>query len=169
MDEEKHIKELANLCRVCGGPVKQNRLCKDHEVALKSVFSIDISTDKPNVHPQKFCKRCYAVVSRSSKAEAEGRVYLLAVEPAEWCVQVKENSMVCESINATKKGGRPQKGRKRRGRPSSDGTRTLLMEAQKLAPPSFFRREAGEAFTIHLNSSWPPIHRCTVPHLLGAT
>ena len=54
MDEEKHIKELANLCRVCGGPVKQNRLCKDHEVALKSVFSIDISTDKPNVHPQSF-------------------------------------------------------------------------------------------------------------------
>ena len=87
MDEVKHIKELANLCRVCGGPVKQNRLCRDHEAALKSVFSIDISTDRANVHPQKFCKRCYAVVSRSRKAEAEGRVYLHAVEPAEWCVR----------------------------------------------------------------------------------
>ena len=156
MDEVKHIKKLANLCQVCGGPVKQNRHCKDHEAALKSVFSIDISTDKANVHPQKFCKRCYAVVSRSSKAEAEGRVYLHAVEPAEWCVHVGEDCMVCGNISTRQKGGRPPKGRKRRGRPSSDGTHTLLTEAQKLAPPNFFpeKQEKPSQFT----STVPGLH-----------
>lgn len=138
MDEEQHIKELENLCRVCGGPVKQNRLCKDHQAALESVFSIDITADKSNVHPKKFCKRCYAVISRSSKAEAEGRIYLHAVEPAERCVHVGEDCMVCGNISSKQKGGRPPKGRKRRGRSSSDDMHTILTEAQKLAPPSFF-------------------------------
>ena len=53
-----------------------------------------------------------------------------------WCVGI--------SASASAQGKRRQtpKGRKRRGRSSSDGTHTLLTEAQKLAPPGFFPREA---------------------------
>ena len=91
------LKELVYLCRACGGPVKRNRLCKDHEAALKSVFSIDIPADKANIHPKRCCKRCYAVISQSNKTEVEGRIYFDAVEPTEWgrivwCVEILAQS-----------------------------------------------------------------------------
>ena len=42
MDEQKHIQAIESLCRVRGGPVKQNRVYKDHQVAIQAVFSTDI-------------------------------------------------------------------------------------------------------------------------------
>ena len=62
MDEQKLIQAIESLCRVCGEPVKQNRACKDHQVA---VFSIDITKDCDNIHPKRLCKKCYAVLGSS--------------------------------------------------------------------------------------------------------
>ena len=62
MDEQKHIQAIESLCRVCGGPVKQNRACKDHQVAIQAVFIIK---DCDNIHPKRLCKKCYAVLGSS--------------------------------------------------------------------------------------------------------
>ena len=138
MDEQKHIQAIESLCRVCGGPVKQNRACKDHQVAIQAVFSIDTTKDCDNIHPKKLCKKCYAVLSRHNKAVAEERVYLHSVQPVEWRVHDAENCSVCESVTNKKKGGRPPKRRKGRGRPSSGDFRSALLDVKHIAPSSFF-------------------------------
>ena len=116
MDEQQHIQAIQNLCRVCGGPVKQNRPCKDHQEALQAVFSIDITNDSENIHPKRFCKRCYAVQSRYSLAATDGRVYLHSVVPVEWCVHTAVDCKVCDSVHSKlMRGGRPSKGKKGRG------------------------------------------------------
>ena len=90
MDEQQHIKALESLCRVCGGPATQNRPCKDYLEALYLVFNIDTTADRPQIHQENFCKRCYAVLQRFCKAEEEGRPFLHSVEPAEWCTHSDE-------------------------------------------------------------------------------
>ena len=75
---------------------------------------------------------------RSNKAAAERQVYIHSVEPVEWCKHTAERCKVCENIVMRQKGGRPTKQRKGKGRPTSTDTHTLLTEAQKIAPTSFF-------------------------------
>ena len=143
MDEQQHIQALGSLCRVCGGPANQNRPCKDHTEALISVFNVYTTTDSPQIHPKNFCKRCYAVLQRFNKAEEGGRLFIHSVRPVEWCSHSNECT-VCQRITKKFKGGRPPKGRKGRGRPTTSATssasdlRNTLAEALKCAPPSFF-------------------------------
>ena len=57
-----------------------------------------------------------------------------------------------QSMWKKQKGGRPAKGRKRRGRPTSGDAHTTLLEVQRIAPPSFFP-EMSERSIQHIPAS----------------
>ena len=149
MDEQQHMIALESLCRVCGGPINQPRPCKDHSEALYAAFNVDPAADRPQIHPRCFCKRCYSVLQRYNKAEEDGKVFLHSVEPVEWCAHSAGFCSVCEVIETKRKGGRPPKARKGRGRPTtstSSDLRNALAEAIKCAPPSYFPKNQKRAF-----------------------
>ena len=88
----------------------QSSRTEDHEATLKSVFSIDIFTDKENVHPQTICKRCYAEVSWSSKAEADGKsIFMLWNLLNGVCTLWRMDCMCVETSAQGKKEADPQK------------------------------------------------------------
>ena len=58
------IHALDKHCRVCGGTLKRGKHpCSEQQEALLATFGLDISTDSPDVHPQRFFHRCYATYS----------------------------------------------------------------------------------------------------------
>ena len=165
MDKGQHIKELVITCWVCGGPGKQNRLCKDHEAALKSLISLQT---KPMSIPRSRTSVAMLWHHGPAKWRLKGESISMQWNLSNgvcmlgrivWCVQI---------LAQNKKGGRPSKRRKRRGRPSSEDTHNSH-RGTETSTPYLFPREAGQACTIYTNSPWPQVHRCTVPYLLGTT
>ena len=78
-----HQTRLKCLCRVCGCSLKHSRTIydsKSHKDDLMGVLHIDITRNSPSVHPGHLCEKCKTVLSKSTKATAEGRVYRPSVQ-----------------------------------------------------------------------------------------
>lgn len=66
-DMDGHSKELQQHCRVCGCSTVKDRVtytCSAYHEALFEAFGIDVMADDTNVHPSRFCNRCYPAMKR---------------------------------------------------------------------------------------------------------
>lgn len=105
---EEHMKNLANLCRICGNRLKKLKetyqttySCKDHREFLEENFQINTEKDDPAIHPPRFCNLCYRTHTRE-------RFY--------WEIHVDENCSTCGKEDKAKKGGRPKKSKRGGGK-----------------------------------------------------
>ena len=71
---ESHIRHLNVLCRICGEKLsKQKARCENsHSVAehsdlLSKNFGLNVEKDESEVHPTRFCDKCYISTSDSHK------------------------------------------------------------------------------------------------------
>ena len=111
--------------------------CEDHKDGLLEVFGIDPTRDLEYKHPPNFCERCQAVLSKAVAAAKEGKIYLHSVKVYEWSEHVELDCQVCEHVVKSKKGGRPKKARKNRGRPTAISAHTRLQQIENCAQESY--------------------------------
>ncbi len=122
--QNPHFSALAGLCRVCGKLLTTQKLtydCKDHSNDLCHTFGINISNDKAEIHPPKVCYDCYRSMKRHLKLDQKGREYNHATQVMQW-QEHSDECQTCELFTKSRRGGRPKKSRKNRGRPTSDET-----------------------------------------------
>ena len=113
--------------------------------------------------PQEVLQAVQCCSVRSTKAAAEGQIYIHSVEPVEWCEHTAEGCKVCENIIKRQKGGRPTNNRK-----GGVGQQALLTEAQRISLTSFFpEMQKKKAFTSGANNPWDQLSWCRVSHLWG--
>ena len=119
-----HIDRLNLLCRICGKRLakskeqSQPKKCEQYASQIKSVYGIDINTDKEDSHSLHICRKCYArllCVVRAGANPAEKTIQNAKkdVENSKniWSkfdknVSVTECS-VCSTYTKQSKGGRP--------------------------------------------------------------
>lgn len=104
--------------------------CEDHQHGLLEVFGVDLAQDFEHTHPPHLCERCQAVISKAVAAGKEGTIYLHSVKVFEWSEHAEMECHVCNHVAKSKKGGRPKKARKNRGRPTADSAHTRLDQLQ---------------------------------------
>ena len=97
---------LNTLCRVAGRKFSlcsQKMRCdtKQYKETLLEVFALDISQDKPYVHPQFMCLLCECSLSRSVKGGC-GPVVV-------WKPHHRTACTLCSDAQAKSKGGCPPK------------------------------------------------------------
>lgn len=56
--------------------------CRTHHDGLYKAFGIDVMEDETEVHPSRFCNRCYASMTRKSFANS--------LVPFEWTAHTNE-------------------------------------------------------------------------------
>ena len=160
MDE---VNQIDSLCRVCGGPVKQNGAYKDHYAALLSARTIMLLT-KMDRDPKRFCKRCCVVMLRSNKAAAEGKVYIQSAEQVEWCEHTVEGCKVCEILSR----GRKLADQQNNGKEGVDKQALTHSDwGSEDSTDKFLPRDARKAFASGANNPWDQPSWCGVPHLWG--
>ena len=81
---------------------------------------------------RQLCEKCKTVLSKSTKATAEGRVYRPSVQISEWLPHNPNGCPVC----TVPVGGRPRKATKNRGRPTLNSTHTLITNIKQCSTPS---------------------------------
>ena len=116
MELELHSAALAGLCRICGGRSSNHRVtyeCTEHTKGLMGTFLVDVSQDKPDIHPAHFCNNCYRAC-RHEKPESEGKDYNCSIQVQQWDEHATDT---CNKFSNSKKGGRPKKATKNCGRP----------------------------------------------------
>ena len=111
MYRNKHQQYLDNHCRFCGKPFgKQTRYSCTKYASIVELFGVDHTCDNPDVHPTKFCNRCYSAAMRT-KHSTKCTSLSTSVEwfpPNDICA-------VCDGQHR----GRPKKLRHPGGRPSN--------------------------------------------------
>ena len=72
-----HMKNLADLCRVCGELLQKSKkavtsefLCMKWKDFLAEKFEIFVEKDLEEIHPQYFCHSCYAHPYRRTLVKA---------------------------------------------------------------------------------------------------
>ena len=135
---EQHSLALQSLCRVCGrhcSPAKKRRAvykCVDHSSDLNTVFSIDVASDSPLVHPKSFCQACKGKIYNHKK----GKIMGSTVNTKEWHPHQDVQCPTCLHYTAVQRGGRPSKTYLSRpsllSRPALSHTPPSLMTVQEV-------------------------------------
>lgn len=95
---EQHKCQLDDLCRLCGcKPSKLRKqatmakkrpsymyMCAEFHEELLSAFHIDTTKDSPEIHPPKFCNKCYVMMKRVTVASQSQTSYKCLLEPYDW-------------------------------------------------------------------------------------
>lgn len=125
---DTHKSAINSSCRVCGGLLNSKTrkygrhlptfdINKNQASELQSVFGIHVENDDES-NPKKMCWACYKIVNRSRSDGSETSVAIShSVKAVLWSPH-NSNCEVCERFLALRKGGRPKKLAKNRGRPS---------------------------------------------------
>lgn len=107
----EHINYLADLCRICGEKLSKSKaskeisyVCATNIQFLEEAFGINVEKDVKEVHPTRFCKKCHLTHSRT---------------PVFWEPHQEEECKTCSLANFIKKGGRPSKPKRGRGKLST--------------------------------------------------
>ncbi len=120
-DEGLHLSALESLCRICGTLIASHKVthsCAKYPDQLALVFGVNVASDSPNIHPARFCHNCYRAIGRNESRQKEGKSLRSSIEVVEW-QQHTSNCSTCSLYATKRKGGRPRKGTKNRGRPPS--------------------------------------------------
>lgn len=114
-----HSEILKCACRICGEFFKKEQ--KHFPLKTQSIkrnlvnyFNIDVDEDKKGQHPPHICNKCYMVLKNIDSKGVTSRCHLF-----NWPEACVGPCMVCIRYNNRTKGGRPKKGKKGFGRPSS--------------------------------------------------
>ena len=146
--DDKHTELLTKHCRICAnklGRVAYNSV--KYSTLLEEAFDVSVAKDQPEVHPAKFCNRCYLTAQRVSKSNQENKYTETSCRSFEWTRNSDENCNFCSTVEDKQLGGRPNK-RRSGGRPSLiiqhvkavAGKR--LNEGNKLNPELFVEPES---------------------------
>ena len=108
---DQHTKHLVELCRICREKLSKSKssiaetsyLCSSNVQFMQDNIGISVEKDVSHVHPLRFCKKCHLSPSRS----------LVFWEPHQ-----KEECKTCNLATVIKKGGRPSKPKRGRGKSS---------------------------------------------------
>ena len=118
-DSEFHQKELQRHCRVCASVMEDHSRsqfgynCQEqHNQSLLLKLGVNVMADQPDVHPTHFCHSC------RTKASHHLETTTSSITPFDWKPH-NSNCTTCIFFQKQRKGGRPKKQRKNRGRPQS--------------------------------------------------
>ena len=140
MAQTFHCECLKKICRVCGCYLEHTRAkysCEDHQDGLIKAFNIDHTSDLEDTHPPFFCERCLGVVVKAVAAAKDEKVYLHSVRVCVWSGHEEEDCQVCNQVAVSRKGGRPKKARKNRGRPRTNSVHTRLERMRNYRQESY--------------------------------
>ena len=155
MKLDDHMEALEKLCQVCGGNINKYRVkyvCEEHADNLRITFHLSILTDQPDVHPRLFCDCCYAVMKRKITAMENNKVYLPSIDLYVWEQHTHTHTCTtCNQVKSVKKGGRPKKGRKNRGKPQLDSCHDLIAHTKQISPEAFYHTDQFLTYNIPLS------------------
>ena len=156
--EEIHNKHLQRLCRLCGGIVltsldikKYNYKykCTDFSMDIFTVFGIDISLDKENVHPKDFCHKCYKLIGRTLHEKSVDAINKLRARFSfiAWpdrSKHIKDYSQceVCERLACLLRGGRKKKAKGSTSKQANKVDPSSTVSSASEQPPSPFDQAA---------------------------
>ena len=169
----EHTEAVLKLCRVCGENISRFRVsysCLDKKEDLNRAFSINIDEDRDDIHPRRFCDGCYAVIKRKIKATEDNRPYLESIQPFQWSEHDGIDCATCNKLNTVKKGGRPKKQRKNRGKPIENSCHDIIKFTLDIAPPTFYDSKANFQLNIPPSSNiqHSDLHCCTCFNVLNS-
>ena len=127
-DLEWHLSELKRHCRFCANVISEGKYsfpCNKNTVLLAKM-GIKVDDDTKDVHPPIVCLSC-----RTKAAQFSDKVNS-ALKVFKWTAHTGQSCAVCLLFRTQKKGGRPRKKQKNRGRPSS-----LVSRIMSSAPKSW--------------------------------
>ena len=136
-----HKAQLQRHCRVCVKPFSRKEYkhsCSGNKDTLK-VFGIDITKDRPETYLATFCHSCYTKAQRNKVKWVDS-----TLEVHEWTEHPDGEGVpcaTCDFFTTQKKGGRPKRAQKNRGRPSKSINRSIADSIQNEAPPSWMASE----------------------------
>lgn len=100
--------KLVDLCRICGckllidhkqAKVKKaypcSYLCTSYTEEILQAFHIDTRHDSSEIHPPKFCNKCYLSMRHVTAAAQKQTPYKCSVEPYDWFSHSVERCKVC--------------------------------------------------------------------------
>ena len=138
MDASYHLCNLANHCRLCGTAFP--RRCRDkkrkEDIAdlVLACHHVDVTDEDEQVYPEYICYRCCSQMRTMS--QSKGKKYTNpSVMLFEWLPHCSD-CKVCHHFATSKKGGRPKKVTKNRGRPSGETTSQTVAHIRGIAGPS---------------------------------
>ena len=70
--------------------------CTEHTKGLMGTFLVDVSQDKPDIHPAHFCNNCYRACRQHEKLESEGKDYNCSIQVQQW----DEHATVIHATNS---------------------------------------------------------------------
>ena len=120
----EHQNHLKKCCRVCGKLLntvaksrkngydcngRDSKSSAPYAELLQHVFSIYTEYDDPDVHPGRFCHRCFIIIGKYCKAQAQQKQYNAAPRLYNWKPHDNENCDFCKRFLG---GSRTQKGKR---------------------------------------------------------
>ena len=154
--ESVHLEALASMCRICGCILTRDTfyLVTNYYEELMKVFSVDFRGDLEAVHPQKFCLKCYAIMTSTSRRDGEtGGVPLL------WDPHTFLNCHTCGRREAKAKGRRPKMKKKGIGGGRFKNVMTvedILKPNPKRKIPASVEKAASKIISIKMQKSDMP-------------
>lgn len=119
---DEHKTYLADLCQICGEKLAKSKgfkeasyLCSSNVQFLQENFGISVEKDVKEVHPPRFCKKCRLTNTRS----------LVFWEPHQ-----EVGCKTCNLATVVKKGGRPSKPKRGRGKLSAAASQKRQTESE---------------------------------------
>ena len=138
MASADHIEGLTNHCRICAKKfsIKSEKIDKlrDENMTklIKLSYNIDIHKDEEHIHPKYICLSCYSRMQHINAATHKRHIQP-SVFAFNWKAHSSDgNCEVCSHFMSTKRGGRPKKERKCRGRPEGETTAQTLVKIKEL-------------------------------------
>ena len=158
-DMEFHKKELQRHCRVCAGLLdkKYAYTCQEQtNKLLLQKLGIDVDEDQPDVQPKLFCQSCRTKYSETVKSSLVVFEWQSHSDPGSSCE-------ICCFFKSKKKGGRPKKEKKNRGRPQSHSVQFITNRFLHSTLPSY-RVSSTLSLSRFLLSTTVPLNdlKCSV-------
>ena len=131
--EISHQRELERHCRVCACVLgtKPSSCLEEKNRELLKKLGITVENDRPDVHPTQFCLTCRSKAIQYSDTVKSSLVLF------EWTPHTQQDCEVCSYFSRQKKGGRPKKERKNRGRPKTDSVQGVIQRMARTDLPSY--------------------------------
>ncbi len=140
------MQALLKLCRLCGGNINRFRVqhsCQIRKDELYKAFQLHVEDDSADIHPPKFCDSCYAIMIRKIKAIETNILYMHSLAIISWSEHSDVNCMTCEKHQTVKKGGRPKKQQKNRGKPITNSCYDIIQHIMNIALPMLYNNETS--------------------------
>lgn len=73
---------------------------------MEECFHESTSSDSPDIHPSRFCNRCYLIIRKTRGSYAKGTVYNTSLKLHTWEKHQEDTCRTCDMVAGRKAGGR---------------------------------------------------------------